>query len=321
VQGPVVKEKSLKTAILFLVFNRLDPTRKSFEAIRQARPERLYIGSDGARPEREGEQEKVDAVRNYILNNIDWDCEVRTLFREKNLGCRNAVSSAIEWFFENEEEGIILEDDCLAEPSFFKYCSELLERYRNEPRVMCISGNVYHSSRKVGNLSYYFSHIQHTWGWASWRRAWRLYDIDIKSFPEFKKKNKIAQFFKKPEEQQYWLYIFSGIFEGENTTCWDYQWQFAFFNYKGMACTPKKNLVENIGLGDDATHTAGWPDQPSAKPLTFPMTHPEKIDVLSDIDSLTMKVRFIPRSLPYRAIRKGFRILWKLGKKLIHFNK
>jgi len=313
-----VQEKSLKTAILFLVFNRPDTTRKSFEAIRQARPERLYIGADGARPEREGEQAKVDAVRKYILDNIDWDCEVRTLFRGKNLGCRNAPVSAIEWFFENEEEGIILEDDCVPGPSFFKYCSELLERYRNEPRVMCISGNVFHSSRKVGNHSYYFSRIPHCWGWASWRRAWRLYDADIKSFPEFKKKNKIAQFFKKHKEQQYWLYIFSKTFEGEFNMCWDYQWIFAILNNKGMACTPQKNLVENIGIGDDATHTIGWPDQPPAKPLTFPMIHPEKIDVLSDIDSLTMKVCFFPRSLLYRAIRKGFRILRKYGKKLIH---
>ena len=311
---------NLKTAILFLVFNRLDMTRKSFEAIRQARPERLYIGSDGARPEREGEQAKVEAVRNYILNNIDWDCEVRTLFREKNLGCRNAPASAIEWFFENEEEGIILEDDCVAGSSFFKYCSELLERYRNEPRVMCISGNVFHSSRKVGNHSYYFSRLPHIWGWASWRRAWQLYDVDIKSYPEFKKKNKIAQFFKKHKEQQYLLYNFSAIFKGEIDT-WDYQWLFAILNNNGMACTPRNNLVENIGLGDDATHTVGWPDQPPAKSLTFPMTHPEKIDVLSDIDSLTMKVLFLPRPLIYRAIRKGFRILRKWGKKLIHVNK
>ena len=310
----------MKTAILFLVFNRPDTTRKSFEAIRQARPERLYIGADGARPEREGEQAKVDAVRKYILDNIDWDCEVRTLFRGKNLGCRNAPVSAIEWFFENEEEGIILEDDCVPGPSFFKYCSELLERYRNEPRVMCISGNVFHSSRKVGNHSYYFSRLPHIWGWASWRRAWRLYDVDMKSYPEFKKKNKIAQFFKRHKEQQFLLYNFSAIFKGEIDT-WDYQWLFAILNNNGMACTPKNNLVENIGLGDDATHTVGWPDQPPAKPLTFPMTHPEKIDVLSDIDSLTMKVLFIPRPLLYRAIRKGFRILRKWGKKLIHVNK
>jgi len=306
-----------KTPILFLVFNRLDTTRRSFEAIRRIRPERLYIGADGAREDIAGEREKVEAVRGFLRKSIDWDCKVSTLFHVENLGCRNAPVTAIKWFFENEEEGIVLEDDCVPGSSFFRYCSELLIKYRDEPRVMCISGNVFHSSKMLRSHSYYFSRIPHTWGWASWRRAWKLYDPHIKSYPEFEKKNTIANFFKRKKEQRYWLDIFEKVYKGEYNTCWDYQWLFAILNNNGLACNPRYNLVENIGFGADATHTVGWSHQWSVKPLTFPLIHPEKIEGAINIDSYTMKVHFLPRSFPYRAIRKGFRILKKQRKILM----
>ena len=119
---------SLNTAVLFLVFNRLDTSKQVFQAISQAKPPRLYVAADGARVSKEGESEKVQAVRDYIMQNIDWKCEVKTLFRDENLGCKYAVSGAITWFFQNEEQGIILEDDCLPNQSFFWFCEELLER-------------------------------------------------------------------------------------------------------------------------------------------------------------------------------------------------
>ncbi|MFP4332877.1 MAG: hypothetical protein ACLFQJ_06210, partial [Campylobacterales bacterium] len=144
----------LKTAVLFLVFNRLDTTKQVFEAIRQAKPPRLYVAADGAREAKEGEDQKVKAIREYILQHIDWDCEVKTLFREKNLGCKIAVSSAITWFFENEEMGIILEDDCLPSQSFFWFCEELLERYKDDMRIMMVSG--YNKVQRYNQQNSYF---------------------------------------------------------------------------------------------------------------------------------------------------------------------
>ena len=135
----------LITPVLFIVFNRLDKTRQVFEAIRQARPPFLYIASDGARFNKEGELEKVQAVRDFIIQNIDWKCEVKTLFRKKNLGCKYAVSGAISWFFNNVDQGIILEDDCLPSKSFFWYCEELLEKYKHDNSIYLISGETHNS--------------------------------------------------------------------------------------------------------------------------------------------------------------------------------
>ena len=159
-------EFKLETPVLFLVFNRPDTTAQVFEAIRQAKPPRLYVASDGAREDKEGELEKVKQVRE-IVSQVDWNCEVKTLFRDKNLGCKIAVSSAIDWFFEQEEMGIILEDDCLPHPTFFRFCQELLERYRDDERIGMISGNNFQFGRKCTDYSYYFSMYSHIWGWAS----------------------------------------------------------------------------------------------------------------------------------------------------------
>ena len=174
----------MKTPVLFLVFNRPDTTKQVFEAIRQAQPPRLYIASDGHRSDREGEWEKVKTVRDYVVNNIDWDCEVKTLFREKNLGCRIAVSTAISWFFENEEQGIILEDDCFPDQSFFPFCEELLWKYQDDKRIMMITGTNSLGTWKSELQSYHFSIYGSIWGWATWKRAWNLY---FKKYFHFKK--------------------------------------------------------------------------------------------------------------------------------------
>lgn len=173
--------------VLFLVFNRAHTTVRVFEAIRQARPARLYVAADGPRPVREGEAERCAEVRR-IATNVDWDCEVHTLFRDENLGCRHAVSSAITWFFVYEEEGIILEDDCIPNQSFFLYCAELLERYRDDERIMCITGDNFQKTMEGYPFGYYFYIYNHCWGWASWRRAWSHYDADLVTFdPKYAK--------------------------------------------------------------------------------------------------------------------------------------
>jgi hypothetical protein len=188
-----------------------------------------------------------------ILDGIDWDCEVKTLFREKNLGCRVAVSSAIDWFFENEEEGIILEDDCLPHPDFFRFCQELLDYYRDDERVMHIGGSNFQLGKKRAEASYYYSSYAHIWGWASWRRAWQYYDVDLNNLD----KQVIAEMFHDKSVSSRWLDILTRVKKkssGFNT--WDFQWNYALWAQNGLSIVPNVNLVSNIGFGD-GTHDLG----------------------------------------------------------------
>ncbi len=176
---------NLTSPVLFLIFNRPETTEQVFSAIKKAQPPRLYIAADGPRSEYPNDAESCDISR-AIATNVDWDCEVKTLFQDQNLGCRLAVSGAVDWFFEQETEGIILEDDCLPDQSFFLFCQELLEQYRDDTRIMQIGGTNYQFGKKRTNYSYYFSRYGHLWGWASWRRAWSFYDEKMKQWPTAK---------------------------------------------------------------------------------------------------------------------------------------
>jgi hypothetical protein len=265
----------LKTPVLFLIFNRPDTTQRVFDAIRHAQPSRLFVAADGPREDRIGEAEKCEQVRS-ILTKVDWDCEVVTLFREKNLGCRKAVSSAIDWFFENVEEGIILEDDCLPSQSFFGYCQELLEYYRTDTRVMQICGSNLLKEWNRSGYSYLFSNYGPIWGWASWRRAWKLYDVEMRLWPEIKEKKLYADFCQSDEEAIYRLDLYDKVYNCHIDT-WDYQWGFAKMINQGLSVTPKNNLIANIGFGVDSTHTSE--DSLLANvdlgELTFPLSHPQ----------------------------------------------
>jgi len=183
--------------------------------------------------------------------------------RGKNLGCKNAVSSAITWFFDQVEEGIILEDDCLPDPSFFWFCQELLKHYRHDERVMMISGDNFQGGHIRGDGSYYFSKYCHIWGWATWKRAWKLYDVTMTSYPSFRSTNQIANVFENSDEQRYWLKRFDKAYKGEIDT-WDYQWVYATFQNSGLSVLPNKNLVKNIGFGAGASHTSSSRDQLNA---------------------------------------------------------
>lgn len=232
----------MKKALLFLTFNRLDTTQQVFEKIREAKPPRLYLASDGARIEKEGEKELVESVRKYLLSNIDWECEVKTLFREENLGCGKSVSSSITWFFEQEEDGIILEDDCLPDPTFFNYCETLLDYYKDDKRVWHITGSCHLGSVECDS-SYYFGKIMHCWGWAGWADRWKQYKFDINEYDEKIVKN----FSKRKSVQYYFLKILFGMKRHKIDT-WDYQWTFAIVKEKGLCATPCKNLISNIGF-------------------------------------------------------------------------
>lgn len=275
----------LKTAVLFLVFNRPDTTRQVFEAIRQAKPPRLYVAADGPRADKPGEGEKCEQVRR-IATQVDWDCEVKTLFRDKNLGCKYAVSGAIDWFFENEEEGIILEDDCLPSQSFFWFCEELLERYREHDKIMQICGFNPLNSMDI-NESYFFSKYGPIWGWASWAQKWRgSYDVHMSNWPSIKKNNILNLSYI---EKQWRYELFDKVYMGAINT-WDYQWSFAKMLHKGYSTIPKKNLVRNIGFCLDSTHTKGKLNPKYANTYELPITkHPEKIETLKNFEDKYLK--------------------------------
>lgn len=284
-----IPPKPLNTAVLFLVFNRLNVTKHVFQSIRQAKPPRLYIAADGARKDKTGEAEKIAAVRDYVLPNIDWNCEVKTLFREENLGCKYAVSSAIDWFFKQEEMGIILEDDCLPSQSFFWFCEELLERYKNDTRVWHISGCNFQDGQVRGDGDYYFAKYIHVWGWASWANRWKYYDVDMKSYEQFNASNQIPNLFYKKESQQYWSGVFSKTWSGKIDT-WDYQWVYTVLSNSGLSILPNKNLISNIGFGPDAVHTTNAKSKYSKLPkyeLPFPPKNPLFILQSSTADEFT----------------------------------
>jgi len=301
----------LNAAVLFLVFNRPDTTKQVFEAIRKAKPPRLYVAADGSRAKKVGEAEKVEQVRR-IATQVDWDCEVKTLFREKNLGCRVGVSSAIDWFFENEEEGIILEDDCLPSQSFFWFCEELLERYREDMRIMAISGANFQRGPAHNEFSYYFSRFNHCWGWASWSRAWLHYEKDMQSWPYIRDHSYLQDILLNKKSVKYWSKIFETTYKNEIDT-WDYQWTFSCWVQNGLTILPNVNLVSNIGFAGDATHTTGK-DNANSKisvfNLLFPLKHPNWMIRDKRADDYTQKTHFNQPNIFYRVIRRLYRLIF-----------
>lgn len=256
--------------VLFLVFNRPEETRRVFEAIRQARPRRLYVAADGPRISRPTDVDACNEVRE-IIKLVDWECQLFTLIRTENIGCKYAVSSAIDWFFEHEESGIILEDDTLPSQSFFSYCSELLKRYHDDSRVMKIAGfNVLGDDYSYA-YDYFFTNFSFTWGWATWRRAWVLNDLELKNLPLVKKLT-LDKYYPFNKERNF---CFEQANNGLDT--WDYQWDFTMACQSGLQIVPRISLIQNIGFNASATHTKSDVSQRGlvfASELTYPLVHP-----------------------------------------------
>lgn len=251
--------KFMKTPVAFIIFNRPDTSIRVFEAIRQAKPPILLVVADGARTSKAGEAEKCATTR-AIIDKVDWNCEVRTNYSDVNLGCKWRVSSGLDWIFEQVEEAIILEDDCLPTSSFFPFCENLLERYRHDERVMSISGNNFQPNQNINQESYYFSKYGGNWGWASWRRAWQHFDINMATWPEYKEIGLINSFFDSPREYEYWRKTLDGVYNREIDTCWDYQWLYSRWIQSGLSINPNVNMVSNIGFRSDGTHTTNADD-------------------------------------------------------------
>lgn len=279
---------SFNTPVLFIVFNRPKPTQKVFDAIRAARPTQLYIAADGPRAQVATDQTNCQQVRELVTQ-VDWECEVHTLFREENLGCKLAVSGGITWFFEQVEEGIILEDDCLPSSSFFPYCAAVLERYRDDAHVSHICGSNFNAKKFLDTpYSYHFVHYQQIWGWATWRRAWQRYDVSMTLLPEFNDPSFYQHLGINKKEfarlQTKWWRIHNGI----TPTIWGYQWQFINLLEGRLAAAPKKNLISNIGYEGETTHTATNDPLRSNLPryeLNLPIVHPPCVFVDALLDN------------------------------------
>jgi hypothetical protein len=306
----------MKSPVLLLVFNRPETTRQVFDAVRAARPPRLYIAADGPRGARSGEAQRCDEVRRIVAA-VDWPCDVKTLFRDRNLGCKIGVASGIDWFFAHEPEGIILEDDILPVGTFFDFCDELLARYRHEDRVWMISGSNLIAKHFEAKDSYFFSRYTQIWGWASWRRAWLHYDVRMAEWPAWRDSKGLKGLSDGSRLFEiYWRHTFNACHDGKRDT-WDYQWTFACWRAGGLAVLPAVNQTHNVGFGMDATHTtAAVPKYVSSspvQPMKFPLVHPKSLrrDAKADqlMDSLLFGIdiqnflRRVPR-LAYSALKQ-----------------
>lgn len=270
-----MSEWQLKTPVAFIIFNRPDTTARVFAQIAKAKPPKLLVVGDGPRASREGEAERVAATR-AIIQQVDWPCEVLTHFSDVNLGCKKRVSSGIDWIFERVEEAIILEDDCLPSQTFFRFCQEMLERYRHDQRVGLISGDNFHFGKSYDANSYYFSKYVHIWGWASWRDRWQgHYDVEMRHWPRIRDEGRLGDIVPSRDQRKYWESIFEMMHQQKIDT-WDYQWVFTNWVGGRINIMPSVNLISNIGFGADATHTRS--SSPLANmalsEMTFPLQHP-----------------------------------------------
>lgn len=269
-------EFRLIAPVLFIGFNRIGPAEQVFEAIRAARPAKLYFACDG--PRNADEAVHCEEVR-ALAKRVDWPCELHTHFNDRNLGLRKGVSAAINWFFEHESEGIVLEDDTLPVPTFFRFCQEMLERYREDERIWVVMGNnlmTEYQGQQYG--SYYYSAHGYgaPWGWASWRRVWSHYDVDMAIWPAVRNTTLLSDFFLNKAEEREVHSIFENVHKGAINS-WSYQLDVMRICNHGLNILPYTDLVRNIGFGPEGTHTVSLKDprnKDTARDIQFPLHHP-----------------------------------------------
>lgn len=285
-------ENLYQTPILLLIFNRMSTTVRVFEKIKEQKPKYLFIASDGSRDGKENEQAEVQRIRKYVLDQIDWECEVKTLFRDQNLGCGVAPYTAITWFFEHVEKGIILEDDCLPLPGFFEFCEEMLNYYKDDERIYEISGHNLQAGNVRGDGSYYFSNYGGIWGWATWARAWKNYDYYMSDLDKFVSSKTINRILPDKKEQEFWLNAF--IKAKKLGSWWDYQWLLTIWNNNGVCIVPNGNLVINIGFDGESTHTVNkptWYEKATSMPYSnTKIIHPQKFTVSQIADRFQFRL-------------------------------
>lgn len=303
---------SLFTAVVMIIFNRPEQTGRVFQAVAEAKPSRLYIIADGPRSP---EESLLCQQTRKVVEKVDWDCDVRKNYSDVNLGLRNRVISGLDWVFEQEETAIILEDDCLPHPTFFSFCDELLNYYKDDSSVMHISGDNFLMGKVNIPQSYYFSKYSHIWGWATWRRAWSLFHTWDDDFSKMKVD---LQVFSTSSERRFWKGLVEQLrFHRMNYT-WDYQWALACLAHKGLCVMPAHNLVSNIGFGAAATHTHedSWLANMPVSPMLFPLQHPAQKVWNRDADAYSANIFFGAKSASWRDhVRTNLRQLVKMAKK------
>jgi hypothetical protein len=279
----------INAPIVFFIFKRPEQTFQVFQAIREAKPTKLYVIADGSNNHKDAQ--KCYETRK-IMDSIDWECTVMKNFSETNLGLRKRIVSGLDWVFAQEEIAIILEDDCLPDLSFFYYCQELLEKYKDDQRIGIISGDLFLKGLDNEN-SYYFSNFPHIWGWATWKRTWENYDSSIKDWPQFRNPDWLTEKTGSEYYARIWLNIFDRVHQQEIDT-WDYQVAFMLWIQSQLSIVPNRNLVSNIGFGAESTHTKNASDRFSSIPaekMVFPLIHPRLI--CRDLENDLLEARVI----------------------------
>lgn len=277
----------MNTPVALFIFNRPDTTARVLDALRAVRPRTVFVIADGARADEPEDAARCAATR-ACIETIDWECEVVKQYADRHLGLRRRVESGLDWLFENADEGIILEDDCVPEPAFFRFCEELLTRYRDTPRVMGISGTNFHFGQYAPPYSYHFSRYPLVWGWATWKRAWAQYDATMEAWANLRGTDWLASTLESPAAVRYWDGVFQKNFESPGS--WDYAWMLATWLHEGLHVCPSVNLVSNIGFRSDASHTRNVYDplaNVASYPLEFPLRHPPAIVRDEQADALT----------------------------------
>ena len=296
--------KQLDTPVALIVFNRPEPTRRVFAAVAAARPSRLFIIADAPRADRQGERQRCDEVLK-IVSAVDWPCTVETNLAAENLGCRRRVKSGLDWVFSLVEEAIILEDDCLPDPSFFPYCAQLLDRYRDCGQVGIISGFNPMQNSFPFPYSYYFTKLVLIWGWATWRRTWQKYDENLTSWPKVKEDGLLGLMWRERKALRMWTGIFESMYTGKGPNAWSYHLVYSSWMLNLLNIVPARNLIQNIGFGENATHTVKADPglRIIAQSLSLPLVHPP---ALIDWPGFAEKLqaRFFTRSLFSRLCAK-----------------
>jgi hypothetical protein len=282
-----------KTPVAFLVFNRPETTAKVFAEIAKARPNKLLVVADGPREDHPADHEKCQQARS-IIDQVDWECEVHKNYSPVNLGCKRRISSGLDWVFDTVERAVVIEDDVLPHPTFFRFCDELLEKYAEDERVGAICGCNFQNGRKRDQYSYYFSRYTHVWGWGTWARAWKHYDVDMQLWQVALAEGYLRGMFRNEQTLDYWTVTFQAVSEG-NIDTWDYQWAFACWLNNMLAVLPQVNLITNIGFGEEATHTADPFSEAAEKAafsMIFPLVHPPFVMRHETADEYTDEQQF-----------------------------
>jgi len=301
------KHRKITTPVALFIFNRPDTTERVFEEIRKAEPDRFFVIADGPRRNVERDIELCKLTRE-ITENVDWDCKVTRDYAVENYRLRKRVSSGLTQMFKSVDEAIILEDDCVPDQSFFPFCQELLERYRNEEKVMMISGNNFLGKLEQKECSYHFSSFNHIWGWATWKRAWRLYDDEMHDWIDLREGDFLKNILQDDVSVQYNKTIFQEVYE-DKINSWAYRWFYSMLRKDGLSIVPSKNLVTNIGFGTEATNARSNSHRTAniiAEEIEFPLKHPPITERDLEADMFATKIlhRFKGKDLIIRTIKK-----------------